>query len=124
MDIQGFITAVLQQDAETMRTFFDPDAYINWHNTNEHFTVDEYIRANCEYPGEWTGEIEKIVQAQDTLIIAAHVYSTDHRISCHCTSFIQLSGGKILCMDEYWGDDGDVPKWRQEKHIGTRIKEL
>ncbi len=29
-----------------MREFFLPDAYINWHDTNEHFTVEEYIHAN------------------------------------------------------------------------------
>ncbi len=122
MNIQNFITAVLRQDAEAMRKFFLPDAYINWHNTNEHFTVEEYIQANCEYPGDWTGEIEKIIQAQDMLVAATHVCSTDFRISCHCTSFIHLSGDKIAFMDEYWGDDGDVPQWRKEKHIGTRIK--
>ena len=28
--------------------------------TNEHFTIDEYIIANCEYPGEWDGIVERI----------------------------------------------------------------
>lgn len=122
MNIENFITAVLQQNAEVMRKFFLPDAYINWHNTNEHFTLEEYIRANCEYPGDWTGEIEKIIQAQDMLIVVTHVCSTDSTISCHCTSFIKLKRDKIACIDEYWGDDGDVPQWRKEKYIGTRIK--
>ena len=122
MNIQNFITAVLQQDAEAMRKFFLPDAYINWHNTNEHFTMEEYIRVNCEYPGDWTGEIEKIIQAKDMLIVASHVCSTDFTSSCHCTSFIKVRGDKIACIDEYWGDDGDAPQWRKEKHIGTRIK--
>ncbi len=122
MDIYDFITAVLEQDAVEIRAFFHSDAYINWHNTNEHFSVEEYIRANCEYPGNWTGEIEKIIQAQNMLVVATHVCSTDRKISCHCTSFIQLSNDKIACMDEYWGDDGDVPQWRKDKHIGTQIK--
>lgn len=122
MDIHKFISAVLRQDAAEIRTFFHEDAYINWHNTNEHFTVEEYIRANCEYPGSWAGEIEKTVQAQDVLAAAIHVYSTDHKISCHCTSFIQLKDDKIVGMDEYWGDDGEVPHWRKEKQIGTPIR--
>lgn len=122
MDIHKFITAVLRQDAAEIRTFFHSDAYVNWHNTNEHFTVEEYIRANCEYPGNWAGEIEKIMQAQNMLVAAIHVYSTDHKISCHCTSFMQLREDKIAGMDEYWGDDGDIPQWRKEKQIGTRIK--
>ena len=122
MDIQNFITAVLQQNAEQIREYFLPDAYINWHNTNEHFTVEEYIQANCEYPGDWTGKIEKLIQIQDMFVVATHVCSTDFRISCHSTSFIQLRGDKIAFMDEYWGEDGEIPQWRQEKHIGTPIK--
>lgn len=31
-----------------------------WHCTNECFNVEEFIRANCEYPGEWEGEVERI----------------------------------------------------------------
>ncbi len=122
MDIHEFIKAVLGQDAEKMRTFFRSDASVNWHNTNEHFTLEEYIRANCEYPGNWNGEIERLIKAQDTLVAAVHVRSTDSKISCHCTSFIQLIDDKIACIDEYWGDDGDVPQWRKDKHIGTKIR--
>lgn len=122
MDMKEFIASVLRQDAAAMRTYFRPDADINWHNTNEHFTVEEYLRANCEYPGDWTGEIERVVYAQNTIAAAIHVTSTDHTISCHCTSFIQLDGDKIARMDEYWGDDGDVPQWRKEKQIGTPIR--
>ena len=122
MDIQGFITAVLRQDGQQLRAYFLPDAYVNWHNTNEHFTVEEYIRANCEYPGEWAGEIERVIQTQDMVVAVTHVYSTDFSISCHSTSFIQLCGDRIAFMDEYWGDDGPAPLWRQQKQIGTRIK--
>lgn len=122
MDIHKFITAVLDQDAERIREFFHADAYVNWHNTNEHFTVEEYIRANCEYPGNWVGEIERIVQEQDRIVAAIHVYQRNGEISCHCTSFIQLRNDKISGIDEYWGDDGDVPQWRKDKHIGTKIK--
>ncbi len=122
MDVHKFITAVLEQDAERMRGFFHTDAYVNWHNTNEHFTVEEYIRANCEYPGNWAGEIERIMQEQDRIVALIHVYQIDGEISCHCTSFIQLRNDKISGIDEYWGDDGEAPKWRKEKHIGTKIK--
>lgn len=39
MNIKKFWDAVLRQDAEAIRKYFHPDAYVNWHNTNEHFTV-------------------------------------------------------------------------------------
>lgn len=58
MEIKEFWDAVLRQDAAAIRGFFHPTAFVNWHNTNEHFTVEEFIRANCEYPGEWDGTVE------------------------------------------------------------------
>ena len=65
MDIDAYWAAVLRQDADAIRACFLPDAYVNWHNTNEHFTVEEFIRANCEYPDAWNGEIERIAAAED-----------------------------------------------------------
>ena len=55
MDVCSFIKAVLAQDEDTIRHFFHKDAYVNWHCSNEHFTVHEFIIANCEYPGDWDG---------------------------------------------------------------------
>ena len=81
MDIQSFWEAVLKQDAKRLTNFFASDAYINWHCTNEHFTVEEYIRVNCEYTG-------------------------DRSSSFHVVLFMQVRDGKNLSLDEYWGDDG------------------
>ena len=47
MNIKGFWAAVLRQDANAIREYFHPGAWVNWHNTKEHFTVEEFIRANC-----------------------------------------------------------------------------
>lgn len=113
----------LAQDAIAMKLYFTNDAYINWHNTNEHFSVDEYIRANCEYPGFWSGDIEKYIEYQNEVITVVHVYLKDKSASFHVTSFFQISqDGKIKAIDEYWGDDGQPPKWRLDKHIGTAIQ--
>ena len=51
MDIRALWTAVLAQDEEAIRPFFHPDARVDWVCTNERFTLDEYITANCRYPG-------------------------------------------------------------------------
>lgn len=67
MEIKDFWRAVLRQDAKEIRTYFHPDAYINWHCTNEQFTVEEFIRANCEYSGEWDGEVERIEMIGDLI---------------------------------------------------------
>lgn len=57
MNLDAYWKAALQQNADAMRSFFHEDAFVNWHNTNEHFTVEEFIRANCEYPGAWDGQL-------------------------------------------------------------------
>ena len=51
---------VAAQNAQNLESYFLPNAIINWHNTNECFSVEEYIRANCEYPGEWCGNVERV----------------------------------------------------------------
>ena len=62
MDIKAFWNDVITQNRFTLPSYFCEDAVICWHCTNEKFTVDEYIRANCDYPGKWHGEVERIEQ--------------------------------------------------------------
>lgn len=122
MDIKKYWSAVLRQDADAMRTYFAPNAWVNWHNTNEHFTVEEFIRANCEYPGDWDGEVEQMIRTQTHIITAVHVCTKDQKLHFHVTSFIRVENDQILSIDEYWGDDGDAPQWRRELHIGSPIR--
>ena len=121
MNVEAFFQAVWAQDAETLAALFAPDAYVNWHCTNEHFTVGEFIQANCEYPSEWDGQLERIEILGDLTITAAHVYTKDRGLSFHVVSFIRVQEGKIISMDEYWGDDGPAPRWRLDKQIGAPI---
>lgn len=122
MNIFEFWKAVLVQDGNEIRKFFHNDAYINWHCTNERFNIDEFIIANCEYPGDWDGRVERVETLNDLIITVTNVYPKDRSISFHVTSFIKIKEDKIISMDEYWADDGDVPKWRLEKHIGKGIR--
>ncbi len=122
--VKDFWMAVLAQDEAAIRSFFHENAYVNWHCTNERFTVDEFVRANCEYPGDWAGEIERQETLGDLIITVTHVYTKDKRQSFHAVSFIKTEGDKILSIDEYWGDDGQAPFWRLEKQIGKSIDKL
>ncbi len=122
MNVETFWSAVLCQDAAALESYFAPDAYVNWHCTNEHFTAAEYIRANCEYPGRWDGKVERAERLGDLLITVTHVYSLDQPLSFHVSSFIQLKDEMIVSMDEYWGDDGPAPQWRLEKRLGVPIR--
>ena len=74
MNIEQFWKAVLAQDEREIRKYFHAEAYVNWHCTNEHFTVDEYIVANCEYPGEWDGLVERVEIVNDLII--THDFTT------------------------------------------------
>ena len=121
MDVQKYWDAVLKQQAEVMRTYFHKEARIRWINTNEGFTVEEFIRANCEYPGNWEGQIERTVAADNTLFTIVHVFSADCQASFHVASLIEIQGDKIVSLDEIWGDDGPAPQWRLDLRLGRPI---
>ena len=121
MNVYAFWKAVLDQDEQAIKTYFHDDAYINWHCSNEHFTVDEFIIANCEYPGEWDGTVERLEALNDLFITVTKVYPKDRSAYFHVVSFIKTANGKITSLDEYWADDGNAPQWRLDKHIGTAI---
>ena len=121
MDLYKFWKDILAQNTDVIKDYFDENAYINWHCTNEHFNVNEFIIANCEYPGDWDGEVERIEKINDLFITVTHVYSKDKTLSFHVTSFIKVINDKIAAIDEYWADDGIAPKWRLDKHIVKAI---
>lgn len=54
-DIKGFWRDVLTQNREALPAWFAPGAQVLWHCTNERFRLEEFIRANCDYPGDWDG---------------------------------------------------------------------
>ena len=122
MDIYRYWESVLTQNAAEMKGFFHESAYVNFHNTGEHFTVNEFIRVNCEYPGKWDGNIERIEKTGDLIITAVRVFAEDEPLSFHVVSFIRMAGDKIISVDEYWGDDGDAPEWRRDMQIGIKLK--
>ncbi len=119
MNIKEYWQYTVSQNAEKMRAFFDENAYVNWHNTNEHFTKDEFIKVNCAYPNNWFGELERIEEFGDLIVTVTRVYHND--VSFHAVSFITIKNDKIIAIDEYWGDDGDIPDWRTKMNIGKKI---
>ena len=121
IDINAFWKDVLTQNRERLPAYFCENARVRWHCTNEEFIADEFIRANCDYPGDWDGTVERIVETGRLIITVVKVYPKDASASFHVTSFFELKDGKISALDEYWADDGSVPKWRKEMGIGRTI---
>ena len=122
MDANAFWQDVLSKNREALPRYFCDDAVICWHCTNEQFTVAEYISANCDYPGEWSGEIQRLEERENLMILVGRVYPPDKSASFHVVSFIGLRAGKIRTLDEYWADDGSAPAWRQKMRIGKPIR--
>ena len=114
MDINKFWNEVITQNEDELRNYFHEDAIIKWPNTHEQFSAEEYIRVNCDYPGKWKGEIERIEEKDDLLIVVGHVLAEDESESHHVVSFIRVKDDKITEMVEYWGQDSDAPDWRRD----------
>lgn len=122
MNIKTFWHDVLSQNREALPDYFDKDAVIRWHCTNEKFNVQEYIKVNCEYPGEWDGKIERIEEIGETIITVVLVFSKDQSAFFHVVSFAKIKADLICELDEYWADDGKTPVWRRNMRVGTSIK--
>ena len=121
MDIKAFWQDIINQNRSSLPSYFCKDAVIRWHCTNELFNVEEYIKVNCDYPGKWRGEIERLEEIGSQAILVGRVQSEDETLSFHVTSFIKFLGDKIIEMDEYWADDGEAPSWRKELGLGKPI---
>lgn len=120
-DPYSFISAVVQQDVKTLPTYFVPDAVICWHDSNEQFTVDEYIQATCKYPDLWDGEIQRIEQIDGGIAIISKIFSNE--LTVFVNAFIKLTDGKISRLDEYYADySEEIPDWRRNMKIGKPIK--
>ena len=124
-DVRGFLDAVIKQDAQRLRSFFEPDAVVVWANTSEQFTVDEYIRANCEYPGNWEGALDGISALEPQgkkIVFIANVHNGEG-FAARAVSFASLSDSQTPLINrlvEYWGDVDEPPQWRKEKNIGIK----
>ena len=123
MNIQAFWRDILSQDREALPSFFCTDAVIRWHCTNEQFSVSEFIRANCDYPGDWAGTVERAEQHGDEIITVVRVFPKGRSAFFHVVSFMKLKSDQIASLDEYWADDGEAPAWRKRMGIGKPIRE-
>lgn len=124
MDMNLFVIQywnhIAAQNEEELKKYFHENACIRWHNTNEQFNVSEFLRANCDYPGSWNSEVERIEYTENIIITAVHVWSEES--SFHVTSFFIMTDEKIRTLDEYWGNDDTAPQWRVDKNIGKPIR--
>lgn len=121
MDIGAFYRAIITQNAEELTAFFCEDAVIRWPCTNERFTREEYVIANCEYPSGWDGELVRMETAGERIILVDRIWPKDRSVFFHGVIFLTLRDGLIAEMDEYWGPEEEPPQWRKERGIGRPL---
>ena len=120
--IDTFEAAVARQDREALKECFVPSAVIRWPNTNEEFDLKDYLTANCDYPGDWQGQVERVEQTERGAVAVARIWAGDGSASLHVISFFRFGEeGKIIELTEYYSDDGPVPQWRQTLGLGRTI---
>ena len=108
--IRSLWQAIAEQNEEKLVCFFTPDAQILWPNTEERFDLNGYLRANCDYPGQWNGKVETV--ALDGSYSIAKVWPPEGG-AARAVTFYKWRNGKIEQMVEYWGDIGPAPEWRR-----------
>ena len=122
MDMERFAKrywkCVADQDP-MMEKCFAPEAVIRWHTTDEEFTVAEFVRAHCERPGRRKMVIERMNRIGEHLVTVVHFWMEGN--SYYVTSFFQMHRGRIVMLEEYWGQNVPAPEWRREAGIGTII---
>lgn len=115
------LMSLTKENKEILRKYFDENASILWYETNEKFTLEEYLQVNSEYPDEWIGEIKRIEEKNDLIIFVGEVKPKDNSFCCYCTSFVKIKDNKILSLKEFWTKVSSPPEWRKELKIGTPI---
>lgn len=118
--VQALWEAIGAQRWMDMTAYFTEDAVIRWPNTRERFTVLDYVRANSDYPGDWTTRVRRLDAIGDTAISLVQITEAGGTESLHVVSYCSFEGDKIARMDEYFSDDGEPPSWRLEQNIGER----
>lgn len=109
---------IAAQDA-AMSVHFTEDAAILWPNTDESFSVPEFVLANQEYPGQWKAMVEQVDPSGRFSI--ARVWSPKAG-SFRAVSFFHWRENKIYRLVEYWGDIETAPPWRQALGLGRPIR--
>lgn len=103
---------------DALAGYFNPDAQILWPNTNERFTVEEYVKANAHYPGRWHIRLKRVEINGHLAISVAQVQGLTDAFSLHVVSFFTYEQGRIQQLVEYWAEDGPPPSWRKEMGLG------
>ncbi len=113
--VKVFWEHINNADFDKLAEVMKIDANVILPNTKEIFKgCDNFIKFSKDYPGRWYASIKKLIAIENQVISAVEITSNDG-ISLYVTSFFEFEDGMIKEITEYWGENGEVPKWRQDK---------
>lgn len=110
--VQAYWNAIHELRFDDVRALFSETAVITWPNTEEVFTLDEFIAVNEAYPGEWDEEVLQCYKAEDRIISETMVKGKE--VSFLAIGFYKIQEGKITALREYWTAVEAAPEWRKE----------
>ncbi len=102
--------------------YFTETAVIEWPNTNEYFTPEEWKTANEQYPGKWNTEIKSRFTNVDTVITVTLISNDADDLSLYATSFFQFKDDRIVYLTEYFSENVLPPAWRTALCISEIVK--
>lgn len=119
--VKKFWTLMSEGKFDEVGELMKENAEVWFPNTREVFKGrDRYINFNKKYPGRWIITIDKILFKEDMVVSAVKVESEDKTSSFYATSFFTIKDNLISEITEYWGDNGEPPKWRLNESLSER----
>lgn len=119
--VELFWDCIHNADFDGLIQLMSEDACVWLPNTREVFRgTSKYIEFNKRYPGRWHVDLEKSYVSGETTISVAKLYNSDHTLNFYVTSFFKLKDNVIEEIIEYYGDNGEPPKWRLEEELSER----
>lgn len=110
-----FWNSISNAKYEDLLPLFHEDAPIYLPNTREMFEgPSQYIAFNQVYPGRWTATVERLLLSGEVALSITKVSSEDPSRSFFVTSWFEFRQGKILRLEEYWGENGSPPEWQRD----------
>lgn len=111
--VSQFWNEMKKANYDSIRQYFQEEATISWPNTKEYFTVEEFIRVNKMYPGEWEIEVCVIEETLDSVFSTVHIKSKSGQTNVYANSQFRFHKGLISLLTEYFSDSADIPSWRR-----------
>ena len=101
--------------------YFNPNATIYWHNSNEKFDPQELARVYQDFGGAWHVEIERLLACEGSVISIINARNTKAEGLYRAVSFFEYEDGLVRKLHEYWSRVGFAPDWRHEHGLGSNI---